>query len=373
MSLQDVVDSSGQRPQRRQRRAVEKRRRKRRRRTWLIVLISLVVVGGAGGGAWLGLKPIIASLTEPDDWTGSGTGGVVVQIKPGASGAGMGTSLADAGVVKTAKAFAAAYNEDPRAQTIQPGSYQLRKHMSAKAAVTLLLAPTARLTVKVTVPEGKRATQILDLIAKATGLNRAGLDIAAKDTTAIGLPPEANANLEGYLFPATYQFGPGTSASEVLREMIAQGQAAMSQLGVPAEKQRSVLIEASLVQAEAGRFEDMPKIDRVLKNRLAKGIKLSLDTTVHYATGKFTLATSTKDTQIKSSYNTYYVPGLPAGPICSPGKEAIQGVLTPADGTWMYFTTVNPGTGETKFATTLAEKAVMDAEWEKWKRAHPGQ
>jgi UPF0755 protein len=373
MSLQDVVNSAGQRAHRRQRRAVEKRRRRRRRRTWLIILVSLLVVGGAAGGAWLGLKPIIASMTEPDDWTGDGVGEAVIQIQPGASGSSMGTTLAEAGVLKTAKAFARAYSDDPQAQSIQPGTYRLRKHMSAKAAIILLLDPAAKLTVKITIPEGKRLAQILDLVVEQTGLSRAALEAAVKDPVRIGLPEEAKGNLEGYLFPSTYLFGPGMTATEVLREMAVHGQVTMNRLGVPAEKQRSVLIEASLVQAEAGRVEDMPKIARVLENRMAKGMTLSLDTTVHYATGRFTLTTSIKDTQVNSPYNTYRVKGLPIGPICSPGSAAIKAVLEPADGPWMYFTTVNPDTGETRFATTLAEKAAMDAEWQKWQKAHPGR
>jgi UPF0755 protein len=373
MSLQDVVNSAGGRPHRRQRRAQEKRRRRRRRRTWLIVLISLIVVGGAAGGAWLGLKPIIASMTAPIDWTGDGTGQVDVTIPPGTSGSGMGTLLADAGVVKTAKAFTNAYSDDPSAQSIQPGSYRLRSHMSARSALALLLSPSSRLTVKVAIPEGKRATQILDLIAAQTGLSRAALDEAAKNTQAIGLPDEAKGDLEGYLYPATYSFAPGIAATEVLRQMIAQEQAAMNQLGVAPNAQRNLLIEASLVQAEAGRAEDMPKIARVLDNRMAKGMKLSLDTTVHYATGKFTLTTTIQDTQIHSPYNTYWVTGLPIGPICSPGMEALKAVLEPTPGTWLYFTTVNPDTGETEFATTLAEKDAMDAKFRAWQKAHPGQ
>lgn len=373
MSLQEVVDSVGQSPHRRQRRVNEKRRRRRRRRTWLVLLVSLLVVGGAVGGSWLGLKPVIASLTAPNDWTGPGTGEVVIRIKPGTSGSGMGIVLAEAGVVKTAKAFASAYRNDPRGQSIQPGSYRLRAHMSAKAALGLLLDPAARLTVKVVIPEGKRATQILDLVSRQTGLSRAALDAAAKDTATIGLPAEAKGALEGYLFPATYMFGPGTPATEILRQMIAQEQATMNRLGVPADRQRSVLTEASLVQAEAGRIEDMPKIARVLQNRIAKGINLELDTTVHYATGRFTLTTTDKDTQIDSPYNTYRVKGLPAGPIDSPGAEAIQAVLTPAEGPWLYFTTVNPDTGETEFATTLAEKGAMDAKFRAWQKLHPGQ
>jgi UPF0755 protein len=373
MSLQDVVDSAGQGSHRRQRRAVEKRRRRRRRRTWLILLLSLLVVGGAVGGAWLGLKPIIASITEPDDWTGEGSGEVVIQIKPGASGASMGSTLADAGVVKTPKAFSKAYSDELQAQSIQPGSYRLRKQMSGRAAVALLLDPAARLTVQVAIPEGKRLTQILDLIAKQTGLSVATLEAATKDTTAIGLPDEAKGSLEGYLSPATYLFGPGTKATEVLREMIVHEQATMNRLGVPAEKQRAVLIEASLVQAEAGRAADMPKIARVLANRMAKAMPLELDTTIHYATGKYTLFTSNKDLEIVSPYNTYKHLGLPPGPISSPGEAAIRAVLEPADGTWLYFTTVNPDTGETEFATTPAEKVAMDAKFRAWQKAHPGQ
>lgn len=373
MSLHDVVNSDGKRPHRRQRRAVEKRRRRRRRRTWLILLISLIVVGGAVGGAWLGLKPMIASLTAPDDWTGEGTGEVVVQIKLGASGASMATTLAEAGVVKTPKAFANAYTADPQSQSIQPGSYRLRKQMSAASALALLLDPTAKLTTKVSIPEGKRLTQILDLIAKQTGLSRAALDVATKDKAAIGLPDEAKGNLEGYLFPATYTFEPGATATEILRSMITQQQATMNKLGVDADQQRAVLIEASLIQAEAGRNEDMPKIARVLANRTAKKMPFDLDTTIHYVTGKFTLFTSNKDLEVDSPYNTYKHLGLPPGPICSPGVAALKAVLAPVEGPWLWFTTVNPDTGETRFASTLAGKNAMDVEWQKWQRAHPGQ
>lgn len=373
MSLEDVVRAAGDRDRRRSRRAKEKRRKRRRRRSFLVVLVGLLVVGGAVGGAWLGLKPIIASITAPDDWTGNGAGQVDIVIPPGSSGQGMATVLANAGVIKTVKAFTNAYSEDSRAQGIQPGTYRLRTHMSAKSAVGMLLDRANRLELKVTVPEGKRATQILDLIAQQTGLGRAALDEAAKNAQAIGLPDEAKGALEGYLFPATYTFAPGVNATDVLRKMIAQEQAAMGQLGVAPDKQRDLLVEASLIQAEAGRVEDMAKIARVLDNRMAKGTALQLDTTVHYATGKFTLATSQKDLEVNSPYNTYKVKGLPAGPICSPGVEALRAVLDPAPGPWLYFTTVNPDTGETKFATTLAEKAAMDVEWEKWKKAHPGQ
>lgn len=326
------------------------------------------------GWAWISLKPVVALLTEPDDWTGDeGIGQVVIQIKPGASGASMGTVLAEAGVVKTAKAFSSVYRDDIRAQSIQPGTYRLRRHMSARAALALLVDPKAKLTIKVTIPEGRRLAQILDLIVKETGVSRQALDAAAEDPTKIGLPAEAKGNLEGYLYPATYLFGPGMTASEVFTEMISRGQAVMNRLGVPPDQQREVLIKASLVQAEAGKAGDMPKIATVLSNRMAKGMKLELDTTVHYATGTFTLTTSESDTRVNSPYNTYLVPGLPIGPIDSPGEAAIVAVLNPTPGPWLYFTTVNPDTGETEFATTLAEKAVMDQKFRAWQKVNPGR
>lgn len=373
MSLHDVVRFGGQRPHRKQRRDAEKRRRRRRRRTLLVLVLSLVIVVGAVGGAWVGLKPILASLTEPKDWAGEGNGSVVVQIPSGSSGAAIGRLLEDEGVVKTAKAFADVAGKDTRSQSIQPGSYKMRLHMSAGSALELLLDPQARLTVKVTIPEGFRLDQILDALAEQTGRPRTEFEAALKDPAAIGLPEQARGGAEGYLYPATYSFEPSDSATQILSAMTAQVPKVMAELGIPADKQRGVLIEASLIQAEAGRSEDMPKISRVLANRLAKGMKLELDTTVHYATKRFTLTTTEKDLQVDSPYNTYKVQGLPPGPICSPGKEAISAVIHPADGSWLWFTTVNPDTGETEFASTIEEKRVMDAKWRQWQAAHPGQ
>lgn len=373
MSLHDVVHSVDQGPGRRQRRDVERRRRRRRRRTVSVLVIGLVIFGGAVGGAWVGLRPLLAALTEPKDWAGEGTGSVVVEIPVGSSGRAIGQVLEDSGVVKTARAFADVAGQDTRSQAIQPGSYEMRLQMSAAAALELLLDPEARLIIKVAVPEGRRLDQILDILAEGTGMERAEFETALKDPATLGLPEVARSNPEGYLFPATYSFEPSVTVADVLTTMIAKNAAVMSALGIPEEKRHAVLTEASLIQAEAGRAEDMPKISRVLANRLSRGMKLEMDSTVNYATKKFTLTTTWKDLQVDSPYNTYKVTGLPPTPICSSGKDAIEAVLRPADGDWLWFTTVNPDTGETKFASTLEEKAAMDAEWRKWQEAHPGQ
>ena len=106
-------------------------------------------------------------------------------------------------------------------------------------------------------------------------------------------------------------------------------------------------------------------------NRVAKGMKFQLDSTVSYATQRFGITTTKKERETRSPYNTYYVKGWPAGPIGSPGAEAIDAAMSPAKGSWLFFVTVNPETGETKFATTEAERVRITAEFQKWLREHP--
>jgi UPF0755 protein len=245
--------------------------------------------------------------------------------------------------------------------------------MTGAGAVQALLDPTARLVRKVTVPEGSRLQVIFDQIASQTSITRAQLNAAAKDTADLGLPPQARGNLEGYLFPATYEVEPSTTATDLLHQMVANTLDQLDQLNVPQADRHRILTLASLVQAEGRHPQDLGKIARVLTNRLAKGVPLQLDTTVHYATGRFTVQTTQRDLAVKSPYNTYTNKGLPPGPICSPGLTAIRAALKPTPGNWMYFVAVNPSTGETGFATTPAEFAKLKAQYDAWQKAHPGQ
>jgi UPF0755 protein len=373
MSLSDVIPGAPHGQRRRSQRAAEKRRKRRRRRTWLTVLVMVVVLGGAGTGAWFGLRPLLASFNAPDDYPGPGTGSVNVRVPPGATGVDIAALLQKAGVVKTAKAYLAAARDMPGSTNIQPGTYVLKLHMSGAGAVQALLDPASRLVKRLTIPEGSRLQVILDQIASQSSIPRAQLDTAAKDTTDLGVPPEAKGDLEGYPFPATYEVEPGTAASDLLHEMVANTLGQLDQLGVPEKDRHRVLTLASLVQAEGRHPQDLGKIARVLTNRLAKGMPLQLDATVHYATGKSTVQTTHADLAVKSPYNTYMHAGLPPGPICSPGVAAIKAALNPTPGPWMYFVAVNPSTGETRFATTAAEFAKIKAQYDAWQKAHPGQ
>jgi UPF0755 protein len=227
--------------------------------------------------------------------------------------------------------------------------------------------------VRVTLKEGLRAAQVPALVASKTKIPLADLQASLKSPTVLGLPPEAKGDPEGWLFPATYDVEPDTTAAGLLQQMVQRTVSELNTLGVPAAQRRQVLIKASLVQAEAKLPVDLPKVARVFDNRLAKGMRLQLDTTVHYALNRFAVATKIKDTQYKSPYNTYLVPGLPVGPIDNPGTAAIQAVLNPTPGTWLYFVATDPSTGFTEYATTPAEFAVIKGKYDQWAKAHPGQ
>ena len=375
MSLYDptLYDSTVLPSSRRERRgdkARAKRRRRRRFRTFLSLVVTLGLIGAAVWGAWGGLKGIVNTITEPDDWPGPGSGKVRVQIDEGATGQSIADTLQAAGVVKTSRAFIKAAKANPRTKEIQPGTYQLRRQMSAAGAVELLLDPASRLIRKVTIREGLRVSDIVNVLVKEGSMKRSALIAALKDPPAIGLPKSAKGKAEGYLFPATYEFQPDTSEAEALRTMVTRGQQVMTDLGVKKSQQRTVLIKASLVQSEGGSVKDFGKIARVVENRLDDGMKLQLDSTVHYGThtkGVFTTPAQRAD---DNPYNTYLHTGLPGGPISAPGEEAINAVLDPPAGKWLYFVVVDLDTGETKFATTSAGHARNVAELQAWLAAH---
>jgi UPF0755 protein len=204
----------------------------------------------------VGLRPIIDRLTEPDDYTGNGSGDVQVKIAPGSSGAVIGRVLAAADVVKTQKAFVDQVRSNSRAASIQPGTYKLRKQMSAASALTLLLDPASQLKLSVTIPEGKRVPETLDILSKQLGLARADFDAALKDPKSIGLTTPTNGprpqdDVEGFLFPSTYDFEPDVTATDVLTRMVQQTDKVLDAEGVPANRRHDVITKAAIIQAEA--------------------------------------------------------------------------------------------------------------------------
>jgi uncharacterized YceG family protein len=349
------------------------RSRRRRRRRPIAVLISLVVLAGIVLGIVVGGQRLLA-MVDPNarDFTGQGKGSVQIRVRDGDTLSDIARTLVADGVIAGSRPFVRAAEAHPSATGIQPGVYGLRRQMSGKAALDLLLDPKSRLLSRVTVPEGLTVTNTLSRIADSTGASLADLKAAAADPAALGLPAYANGTLEGFLFPATYDFEPDTKPADMLRQMISRAEAALDGLQIPVDQRLTVLTKASIVQAEAGSVDDMGKIARVLENRLADGMPLQLDTTVNYANGKAGVTTSPEDRRNPSPYNTYVHPGLPPGAISNPGEEALRAVLAPTPGDWRFFVVINPDTGETRFAVTAAEHQQNVLLFQKWLREHPG-
>lgn len=325
------------------------------------MVLALAVI--AAGGFFVvskGLGYLDGLFGAPKDYTGQGSGSVTIEIHPGDSLTTIGTTLEKADVVASAEAFTDAASKNPKALSIQAGFYQMRRKMSGQAALKLLLSGKNRAETELTVPEGLTTPQILALIAKKTDIKAADLNKVLAHPQMLGLPAYARGDPTGYLFPATYPIPPGASARQVLRMMVAKFREVAGHLNLPDAAQRTgmsphdVVTVASLVEAEASRPQDQGKVARVIGNRVKAGVRLQLDSTVHYAINKTTdgVFTSAKDRSVDSRYNTYRYLGLPPGAIDSPGEAAMQAALNPTPGDWMYFVTVNLETGETLFAKT---------------------
>ncbi|WP_242658424.1 endolytic transglycosylase MltG [Klenkia brasiliensis] len=365
----DDDDHHGRRA-RRERGRARGPRRKRRPVTIVLSLLVLagLVVGIVFGGQWLYQKinPVAA------DYNGSGSGEVDVRVESGDSLTAIARTLTDADVIASTGPFVDAASANPAAANIQPGVYSMALQMSGQAALDRLLDPAARLFSRVTLPEGLRVDAALQRIADNSEIPLADLQAAAADPAALGLPSWANGLLEGHLFPATYDIEPGQTAVDVLTAIVARGEQTYESLGIPEADRLRVLTEASLVQAEAATTEDMSRVATVINNRIAIGMPLQFDTTVNYATGKTGITTTADDRATDSPYNTYRYPGLPPGAIDSPGEEALQAVLNPTPGDWLYFVVVNPDTGDTRFAATAEEHAANVALFQQWLRENPG-
>lgn len=338
----------------------------------LVILIALAVIGGGVAVAYKALRPVVESVFESNDYPGPGTGEIRVTVDPGAGGGAIAKTLVADDVVKSSKAFIEAADNNPKSASIQPGVYVMKKQMKAADALAILVDPKNRLITRVVVPEGLWTNEIYDRLSKASGIPVAEYTAAAKNVGELGLPPSAKGNIEGYLFPASYEFGPTSTALDQLKQMVAESTRRLSALGITPDRMERVVTVASLVEGEAKTQADQAKVARVIENRLAKKMTLGLDSTVNYIFRKRGVPTQAM-LDSSSAYNTRRVAGLPPGPISNPGESALAAAANPVAGPWLYFVTVDLDTGETKFATTYAEHQRYVAEFQKWCAANKGK
>jgi UPF0755 protein len=342
-----------------------KRRKGRGLKGCVAVLVALVVLlGGFYVALTQGVSWVADQFQGPDDYPGPGTGSVEFTVNEGDSTAQIGRNLKADGVTKSVQAFIDAAAGEPDAAGIQVGDYELQKQMKAADALEVLVDPANLIGFPtVTIPEGLRLTEIVSTLAENTDYPERAWNRALQQPDRLGLPDYAEGNAEGYLFPATYEIKPGMKPVRVLKMMVDRWREAADAAGLEEKAAElgktpgELMIIASLIEAE-GRGDDMPKISRVIYNRLdGPGDKggtngtLGIDAAIAYGLGLSPGSTELTPDQLAEDtpYNTRINAGLPPTPIESPGDDAIAAAANPADGDWYYYVTVDLSTGETKF------------------------
>ncbi|KAA5607685.1 endolytic transglycosylase MltG [Roseospira marina] len=313
------------------------------------LLTGMAVVAGYVG--WTYLQDAYRTpgpLTEP----------VTVVVPHGTTLSGIADLLVQNGVIRDPLIFEWSARIERRARDLKAGEYRFDVAVSPKGALDILTRGDV-IARRITVSEGLTVPVVLDLVRAAEGLEGA-----------ITLEPD-----EGSLLPETYHFTRGGQRDAVVRRMMAAMQETVDELwvlrseGLPFDTPEEAVILASIVEKETGVPSERAHVAGVFINRLRKGMRLQSDPTVIYGLapdGDLGRPLWRKDLSSETPYNTYVIDGLPPGPICNPGRDALLAVLNPMDTDDLYF--VADGSGGHAFARTLAEHNRNVARWRRFLR-----
>lgn len=300
------------------------------------IVVVVFLVGLASAAAWFA-----ASLYLP--YQGFPKEGVFVEVPRGASGRAIAGLLAEKGVVRSRFVFEALCRWRSH-RKLEAGEYFFDRPVTAFDVFRAMAE--GRIYVKsVSVPEGLTMFAIADLMQREGFITREAFLKAARDTMPIHDLAPAAGSLEGFLFPATYQFSRHTTATEIVNAMVGRfretwnslPEAARNNNGLPMD---AVVTLASLIERETGVPEERPIVAGVFTNRLRRGQALQCDPTVIYAlelANKYSGRLDSGDLQFDSAYNTYRHAGLPPGPIGNPGEASLRAALQPAPVDYLYF------------------------------------
>jgi UPF0755 protein len=283
-----------------------------------------------------------------------------VDIPQGAGSRTIGQRLVDAGVVHDLLTYRVALWLSGEGRHLKAGEYRF-DHPLTPGEVIDKIARGDVYVIHITFPEGLTMFDMAQLF-ESHGLGPAAdFLVAAKDPTPIREIDRDAKTLEGYLFPETYALPRHADAHQLVHQMVEQFRHAFTPelRAAAAEKNltpHQVVTLASIVEKETGRADERPTVAAVYANRLRIGMALQCDPTVIYAlalAGRYTGNLHKDDLQVDSPYNTYRYPGLPPGPIASPGRASLDAAVHPADADFLYFVSRNDGSHV--FARTLDE------------------
>lgn len=335
----------------------EKIRRNRRGiRLWQSMLVFLLIAAGTAGYVYNSYTQRLKPMASPNQGKE-----VVVEVPSGATSRQISALLAEKNLIRNDLVFRIYAKYTGLDNQMKAGKFHLNTNMSVDEIIRKLVKGETA-TISFTIPEGYTLTQIADTLSAKKLIDRDKfMELAANepfDYDFLKALPVGPKRLEGYLFPDTYNISEKTTEKEIIemmldrfsKEMTPEFKNKAEKLGLTA---REAVILASIIEREAMKDEERPKVAAVFLNRLHKNWKLESCATIQYILGKPQARLFNKDLEIESPYNTYKYPGFPPGPISSPGRASLQAAVNPANVDFMFFV-VDEG-GRHVFSRTLKE------------------
>lgn len=327
----------------------------------IVFLLAVLAAGSAGYYVYRSLQPMAQG--EP----------VEVTIPSGTGSAAIAKLLEDRGIIRSGRIFSAYLKVKQEGGRFQAGDYQLAPGMTL-AEITDKLNRGDVIKedmIRFTIPEGYTVLQIADKLAAEGIVNKESFLALANDAGKWTQPwvksipgnAQLRFRLEGYLFPETYEMKKESPEQAVLDRMLSEWdkkqkmlpQGWETQMGKLGLDLHGILTVASLVEREVAVDEERALVAGVIYNRLKQKMPLQIDATVQYLFDKQKERLFEKDLQTPSPYNTYLNPGLPPGPIASPGLSSIKAALYPEETKYLFYVTKKDGSGRHLFAETFEE------------------
>ena len=305
----------------------------------LIILVGILAVAGLGAWTYSDLrKPIAHAKT-----------GQYIDIPKGSSPSAIVRKLADEGVIKHEWPLKLYLKATGKGSTLRAGEYDFPSPISPLGALAKLQQGQRRLN-RITIIEGWTRWDIARAMAQVPefGLTSDAQALELMDNVSLisDIDPEAK-NLEGYLFPDTYEFSPETTPAELVEMMVKRFRGVWKSDWTDRARSlsftpRQIVTTASIIETEAKLSEERPLVASVIYNRLKKDIPLAVDSSVIYASkleGKWRYDGKVyrSDIERRSPYNTRLYAGLPPGPVASPGESSLKAALNPTTSDYLYY------------------------------------